>query len=595
MHAAATDVAGSDTGREGFTVSGTQAPSAVRANGYRWMPVTEELRAGEQPLRQWFAARLPNVTSVYAEFRRTVPAGCLEPPAGVAPETLGSAFEYCWRLSMDPCASMDVVIDGAVWAGASTSNSAWADLASRLVADLHEQAALASSGPGFSLRRLVRGCWAAALLTEISRGVPFQRSALATLAEDPTPAGLLELMPTQAEQDIQALLERSRRILLPFIMSRSVADVVHGPTFDGPIPGDADLIAGRTLIEIKAVIGRRRRDRTPRWGIDARTLYQIVAYALLAQTEYRVDELALFNPRYAHLHVWPLDALLSQMAGRPVRAEGLGAELRRFLDDPCSADAPAGARRAALAISGRREDSAGKVCPATARGVAAERSRDWHDRRWWYPGPRWPLYSALLDSASTAQARSELAELIGLATSCQPTTVRSWKLRGVPEDQVRAVRRAAAVWTMGGVEAAATAFGLTPRRTASWLAGRGRQSGEELDRIDTAISAAADVVSLRVRLSGTTTTSTEKAPRRAPRQPAGWTLRLNTVTVQSLHDLVTSTVNDIDAALEMLSAPLGEQHNVAISSIRLADILMPDESNAEYALTPDGVSGPGYP
>lgn len=561
---------------------------------FRWVSVTEELRAAEQPLRQWFSAQLPHARSVYRDFAETVPPDCVQPPVGVDAHTLGAAFEYCLAAGADSCAEMELVIDGAVWVGGITGGRGWPDTARELVVDLHQQAADSATVPS-ARARLVRGCWAAALLTEISRGVPFERSALTALSAAPTVDGLLELMPAQAEHDIDVLLERSRRILLPFITSRAAGKVVYGPTFNSPLPGDADLIAGRSLIEIKAVIGRRRRDGTPRWGMDARTLYQMLTYGLLAQTQWAIDELVVFNPRYAHLQVWRLDALLAQMAGGPVCAVTLGSRLREFLENPFGPCIPDAARRAAMALSECREDNAGRVRSATARGIAAQRRSDGDDdHRWRYPGPRWPLYSALLESAATSESRSALAKLVGQATACKASTVRSWQARGVPEDRVNQVRRAAAVWQLGGIEAAAKVFGLTPRRTAAWMAGRGRQHGDELARIEAATCAVGGVVSLRVRISRVRLAGA-CAPRRRPRQVAGWTLQLGAETVQRLHWLITGVFANIDAVLEILSGPLLEQHSVEIPCIRFADILVPDDGDTQYALTPEGVRGPGYP
>jgi hypothetical protein len=65
--------------------------------------------------------------------------------------------------------------------------------------------------------------------------------------------------------------------------------------------------------------------------------------------------------------------------------------------------------------------------------------------------------------------------------------------------------------------------------------------------------------------------------------------------VEKLHRLV-DVLADIDAALEIVSVPLHEQHDVEIPHIRYADILVADDvDDAEYFLTPDGVRGPGYP
>ncbi len=182
------------------------------------------------------------------------------------------------------------------------------------------------------VERFLRGCWALALLTELSRGVPLGSSPL-RVVERPRVEGIRALMPIVALGPLEVLLERSQRILVPFIDSRG-EDRVWEPAFSELLPGDGDLIAGRTLVEIKAVSGRRSRAGVPRLGLDARTLYQCVVYALLAHAEYQVEEVAIFNPRWSHLHAWPVDSLLTVLAGKPVQAAGLAAELVAFLADP---------------------------------------------------------------------------------------------------------------------------------------------------------------------------------------------------------------------------------------------------------------------
>lgn len=568
-------------------------PREIPNRKYPWSSLTEELRSGDLPLSQWFSAKLPNLAPVYKAFGASAPTDCLQPPAGVPADTAGSAFEYCLQLSLEPALELNLTATGAAWAGISTRNQAWTAVAGALVDDVHQHAQHLRGGSATSAQRqrLTRGCWGLALFTQIARGMPYERSALTALTQ-PTLDDVLALMPAAAEDDIAALLERSHRILLPFVASQS-SGVVLAPVFHSPIPADADLIAGNSLIEIKAVIGRRRQDRTPRWGMDARTIYQLVGYGLLAQAEYTIDKLVLFNPRYEHLHTWPLDALLTELAGAPVHIDTLAAELRDFLDDPFNANAPQNVRRAALTRIKKRLDDTGGIRTTSARRAAAEHRHDWLDLR--RSGPRWPLYAALLEAA-TPQERATLTELVAAATGCRPTTLRSWLSRGVPDEQVLAVRRAAAVSRLGGIDAAAAAFGLTVRRTRSWLAGRGNRTNAEFARIEAAIAATRNIVSLHIQLSGTTTPSTP-VPRRQPRHQPTWTLQVREDTVEQLHSHIRLGYPDaINSAIELLAPPLREQHGVEIPRIRSADILTPDsESDATYVLTAEGINGPGYP
>ncbi len=565
---------------------------------YPWSSVTEELRRSGQPLRQWFSAHLPNAKLVYRAFREsTWDVRPLEPPAGVPAGTLGAAFEYGLRLRLNPDATMNLAVAGSGYLIAATRNQGWDSAGQAVIAEVQLLARQMRDGAAADVnarQRLARGCWALALLTEIARGVPFERSALTTVATNPTAEGLAGLMPPSAMRDIHILLDRAERILLPYLASKP-GPLIDGPTFDAPIAADGDFIAGGSLIEIKAVVGRRRRDGTPRWGLDARTLYQIVAYGLLAHHRYGIDELALFNPRYNHLHTWPLERLLTELAGTPVRAARVSADFVHFLCDPCGPAAPTPARRSALARVGKRQDSSGEVRPATARGVVAARQSRYGQPDWSIPVPSWPLYAALLDSAATAQARCDLEELVVQATGCTPGAVRRWKSAGLPAHRVSSVRRAAAVWRMGGITGASQVFGLSPRRTMSWLAGRGRLRGEEQKRVTAAIARATPIVSLRVHIRGAFIP--EMPERRRQTRSPEWTLTVSEQLVQRLHDQLSGRYgHGVNAALELLSPVLLDQQGAHIRTLWLADIVMPEDSGgAQYVLTPEGVSGPGFP
>jgi len=196
---------------------------------------------------------------------------------------------------------------------------------------------------------LLRGCWAVALFVELVRGVQFERSALGLLGDRPTYSDILGVMPASAIDDLRCLERAFVDVLLPMIRSRR-GNLCTGPAFSTVLPGDADLIKGTTLIEMKAMVHRRKRDGTPRYGLDSRLIYQILAYALLAQERFAINEVVVFDARYAHVYSWPLDLLLTELAGADVRAHKLAARLRMFLEDPLDARVPPAARRAALAV-----------------------------------------------------------------------------------------------------------------------------------------------------------------------------------------------------------------------------------------------------
>lgn len=317
----------------------------------RWQSVTAELHNSRLPLALWFRSTLPNSGGVFRDFRYTVVNPCIEPVPDIPSGTAGAAFDMLTRCKLGaPIVSSSVVkavydyCPSRTWAGVVDELISWVD---RLILREMDRKAAAGVDEG-----LLRGCWATALLVELVRGVKFDRSALCALGDKPTCMDLLDVMPASAVADLRRLEQVFVECLLPVICSRQ-GELVTGPAFSLVLPGDADLIKGSVLIEVKAMVHRRKRDGTPRYSLDARTLYQMLAYALLAQDQYSVDELVLFNARYAHVYSWPLDELLAELAGAAVEAQEMAARLKLFLENPVDARVPTPARVAAMAVIGR--------------------------------------------------------------------------------------------------------------------------------------------------------------------------------------------------------------------------------------------------
>lgn len=94
------------------------------------------------------------------------------------------------------------------------------------------------------------------------------------------------------------------------------------PTFDLSAPGDnqriaaeADFVANHSLIEIKTVLGEKRADGTYYDTLPGASLYQLIAYALLDYSNaYEIEKLGLYSSRYARLHEWPLEQVVSTAA-----------------------------------------------------------------------------------------------------------------------------------------------------------------------------------------------------------------------------------------------------------------------------------------
>jgi hypothetical protein len=91
------------------------------------------------------------------------------------------------------------------------------------------------------------------------------------------------------------------------------------------MPGDADLVAGGQLIELKTTT------KKPSLGVT--DLWQMLGYVFMDYAdEFAITDVALFSARYGYLAQWNLDMLLRQLAGRPVTLAALRAEFRTLLE-----------------------------------------------------------------------------------------------------------------------------------------------------------------------------------------------------------------------------------------------------------------------
>lgn len=201
-------------------------------------------------------------------------------------------------------------------------------------------------------------------------------------------------------------------------------------------------------------------------------------------------------------------------------------------------------------------------------------------------------YSALLASALNPEQAHQIRELVSEATGRKPRTLRDWRQHGVPESGRAGVQRAAAVWRLGGIGRAAEAFGLSVRRTLSWLAGRGRRTRQERERIEQAIWSSGVGATLRVRVRFDTISGGVVGRSESGRE-VETTLDVHENVVATLDELVRA--GNIDAALQILEPLLFEQYMFEQVDMNLTELLTPQfRAEARYVLTPSGVIGPGY-
>lgn len=326
-----------------------------------WDSVTEELRRADFPLRLWLSEKLPNTRPCFADFRNVIASGCIEPPKGISSNTVGTAFDYLLRYGFggeDPAES--AIIGSAVDERSRGYTRMLGDLSAELM-DVAQSWRMETGRKGSPPDALVRGCWVLASFTGLRRSSAFERSGLLSpdVHSDRSLGSIMGEAPASAVDDLRRLCDVAAEVLVPYLETRE-GPVRHGPSFQAPMAGTADLLKGSTLVEVKATVDRRRRDGTPRYGLDARLLYQVVTYGLLGHSKFGVSEVAIFNARYRHLCTWALSDILHSLAGKPVSVTELSTKLIDFLNDPCDSRVPAKARLAAMQIRDAGEHPAAR-------------------------------------------------------------------------------------------------------------------------------------------------------------------------------------------------------------------------------------------
>ena len=297
-------------------------------------PLTTELALKDSPIRRFFDDRLiPGLKDAQGAYRAA--AGPLMVP-GVPREaadagTIGTAADWMMRFLVHPNPSLRLAAQGASLCGMLP---ALEELA--LMLGFRDSGAAQFTGPargsGAEPDLLYRACWGLALLTEVYRRGP-AIALTGPIARLPARSArsLLDTAPDAGLQQLTELRGVMESALLPAIGSRPGLWAI-GPVFAGSqiMRGDADLIAGGLLTELKTTI------KKPSLGVT--DLWQMLGYVFMDYAdEFAITDVALFSARYGYLAQWNLDMLLAQLAGKPVTAPALRAEFRELLQ-ACRAD-----------------------------------------------------------------------------------------------------------------------------------------------------------------------------------------------------------------------------------------------------------------
>jgi hypothetical protein len=303
-------------------------------------PLTREIKDSQSPVHR-FLGELIGPTAVRDVQRRYRDgAGSLLVPGNDAyAGSVGTATDWLLRFLLHPHPDVRLAMAGARIAGSSMER-ALAALVVSLGAPTMSGEAAAFVGPvaGSDVdgELLSRGCWALALLTEIYRGGPIalEHSPLkGYLRPGISAEDLLTLTPASALEQLAQIRDVLETTLIPHLAGRAGPWAI-GPRFAGSklMKADADLIAAGLLLELKTTLGRTRADGTRRASLEKIDLYQLIGYALLDFDDaHHISEVGIFNARYGYLTTWPLQNLLTELAGRNIDLAATRQDFQRLL------------------------------------------------------------------------------------------------------------------------------------------------------------------------------------------------------------------------------------------------------------------------
>ncbi|MFC4373008.1 hypothetical protein ACFO5K_02745 [Nocardia halotolerans] len=274
---------------------------------YVYTNLSAALRDKTSPLREYLHQRYPNTRSVQAEYRRG--AGPLSVDTGGAnPATLGAAFDFTVRFLLVPDHAPLLPLLGFFGHPRECA----------VIESVIETAQVAVTPADTD--QLSRACWALAMCTDVYRRGLLRESALDNLLRTGrfTPDHLLALTPADAIRQLWELRVLAEEHLLPHLHPPSYP----GPTFDASVlcNADADLISAGTLIDLKTHLGpKHQRTGLRADSLTGTDLYQLITYALFDHTDtYGLTDVGIYSARYAHLATWPLQPLLTTLAGTPI-------------------------------------------------------------------------------------------------------------------------------------------------------------------------------------------------------------------------------------------------------------------------------------
>ena len=274
---------------------------------YRYKTLTEAIKDKKSPLREYLERHFPNRRPLQMEYKRAA-GPLLVPPGSTNPGTLGAAFDFYVRFTLDKTYKASIATAAEL-------------MLRHMMPVIREVISIAQQASSDGDREaLYRAVWVCALTTEIGRnpsamdGSPLSR--LPRL-EAVTPDQLLSLASSEAVRELDELATRADDSLLPIIEGPFHV----GPKFDASLlcSADADLICGGLLLDLKTRVGGKnargeRYDALPMFDV-----FQILGYLLFDRSNrFQIDRIGWYSSRYEFLVTFDVDRVLEEMAGRSV-------------------------------------------------------------------------------------------------------------------------------------------------------------------------------------------------------------------------------------------------------------------------------------
>jgi hypothetical protein len=271
--------------------------------------LTHQLDQRGTPVREFFEAKFPPagfkvISKAWYEQVRAAPIVC-EPPAGVNPGTIGTAFDYRARLCWAPLDWTKTVAAGGMFQLIRTGHTELGLLLTAVGEEL-ERVAPDRCGAGLERdreERICRCCYVLALYEQFFRTAAAAASSpLLEVVNNASIEEVLALAPQAGVDDLAAMAALLCERLANLVESPAVLN----PTFDGSVAiggADADLVVDRMLLELKTT----KQDKFER--VDH--VCQLLGYALLDYSnEYEIDRVGVYLARRGVLVSWSIGELM---------------------------------------------------------------------------------------------------------------------------------------------------------------------------------------------------------------------------------------------------------------------------------------------